>query len=85
MVINGVHLDFPLRAEEVVVRIGGHLADLLQPGDRSLLHQLEEDVVASLVGLLVGHAGLLQQVDVNETSGQLSHMIEVDTDELSLL
>ena len=84
MVINGVHLDFPLRAEEVVVGVGRHAADLLEPGDRPLLHQLEEDVVTSLIGLLVSHAGLLQQVDVNETSSQLSHVIEVDTDELSL-
>ena len=48
------------------------------------MKQKIEDVVTSLIGLLVGHTGFLQQVDVNETSSQFSHMIEVDTDELSL-
>ena len=84
MVINRLHLHFSLGAEEVIVGISGHAAHLLQTIDWPLLHQLEEDVVAPLVGLLVSHAGLLQQVNVNETSGQFSHMIEVDTDELSL-
>ena len=83
-VVNGVHLDFPLGAEEVVVGVGAHLDELLQPGHGPLLHQLEEDVVAPLVGLLVGHTGLLQQVDVNEATSKLAHVVEVDTDELSL-
>ena len=51
-----------LGAEEVIVHVVGETTFLLEPGNRSLLHQLEEDVVAPLVGLLVGHAGLLQEV-----------------------
>ena len=47
------------------------------------LDKLEEDVVATLVRLLVSHPRFLKQVDVNEASGQLSHVVEVDPDELS--
>ena len=48
------------------------------------LKHLVEDVVAALVGLLVGDAGLLQEVDVDEASGQLAHGVEVNPDELTL-
>ena len=47
------------------------------------LDKLEEDVITSLVGLLVSHTGLLKQVDVNEATSQLSHVVEVDPDELT--
>ena len=40
-------------------------------------------MVAALVRLLVSHPRFLKQVDVNEASGQLSHVVEVDPDELS--
>ena len=40
-------------------------------------------MVATLVRLLVSHPRFLKQVDVNEASGQLSHVVEVDPDELS--
>ena len=44
---------------------------------------LIEDVVAPLVVLLVGHAGLFEQVEVDEAAGQLAHVVEVDADELA--
>ena len=40
-------------------------------------------MVAALVGLLVSHTGLLEQIHVNEATSQLSHVVEVDPDELS--
>ena len=40
-------------------------------------------MVAALVRLLVSPPRFLKQVDVNEASGQLSHVVEVDPDELS--
>ena len=42
------------------------------------LDELEEDVVATLVGLLVGHTGLLEEVDVDETTGKFAHVVEID-------
>ena len=47
------------------------------------LDKLEEDVIAALVGLLVSHSRLLKQIDVNEATSQLSHVVEVDPDELT--
>ena len=47
------------------------------------LDELEEDVVAALVRLLVSHPRFLQKVDVNEATSQFAHMVEVDPDELS--
>ena len=41
-------------------------------------------MVAPLVVLLVGDAGLLEQVEVDEAAGQLAHVVEVDADELAL-
>ena len=55
----------------------------MQIVDHPRLDKLEEDVVAALVGLLVSHPGLLKQIDVNEATSQLSHVVEVDPDELS--
>ena len=49
-----------------------------------LCTHLVEDVVAPLVVLLVGDAGLLEQVEVDEAAGQLAHVVEVDPDELTL-
>ena len=49
----------------------------------SLFNQLKEDVVASLVGLLVSHPRFLEQVDVDVAASQLAHVVEVDPDELS--
>ena len=43
------------------------------------LDELEKDVVAALVGLLVGHTGLLEEVDVDETTGKFAHVVEIDT------
>ena len=40
-------------------------------------------MVATLVGLLVSHTGLLEQIDVNEATSQFSHVVEVDPDELT--
>ena len=51
--------------------------------DNSLLNQLKEDVVATLVRLLVSDARFLEQVDVNVATGELSHVVEVDPDELA--
>ena len=42
------------------------------------LDELEKDVVAALVGLLVGHTGLLKEVDVDETTGKFAHVVEID-------
>ena len=47
------------------------------------LDQLEEDVIAALVRLLVGHPGFLQEIDVNEAAGEFAHVVEVDPDELA--
>ena len=44
---------------------------------------LVEDVVSPLVVLLVGDAGLLEEVEVDEPAGQLAHVVEVDADELA--
>ena len=55
----------------------------MQTVDNTRLDKLEEDVVAALVGLLVGHTGLLKQIDVNEASSQFAHVVEVDSDELT--
>ena len=84
VVVDRVDLDLALRDEKVVVGVGGQTAHVLQALDRAHLHQLEEDVVAALVGLLVGHTGLFQQVHVDKAAGQLAHVVEVDTDELTL-
>merc|ERR1719225_574125 len=83
LVVNGVDLDLALGHEEVVIGVSGHPDHLLEPGDRALLNKLEEDVVSSLIGLLVSHTGLLKKIDINEASGQFSHLIEVDTDEFT--
>ena len=40
-------------------------------------------MVAALVGLLVGHTGLLEQVDVNEATSKFAHVVEINSDELS--
>ena len=48
-----------------------------------LCTHLVEDVVAPLVVLLVGDAGLFEQVEVDEAAGQLAHVVEVDPDELA--
>ena len=55
----------------------------MQTVDHPRLNKLEEDVVAALVGLLVSHTGFLEQIDVNEATSQLSHVVEVDPDELT--
>ena len=50
----------------------------MQTIDHPRLDKLEEDVVAALVGLLVGHTGLLEEVDVDETTGKFAHVVEID-------
>ena len=82
-VIDGVNLDLPLGEEEVVIRIGAHEDEFLKTVDDPRLDKLEEDVVASLVGLLVSHPGFLEEVDVDEATSQLSHVVEVDPNELT--
>ena len=84
IVINGVNLYFSLRDEEVVIGISTEAAHLLQSFNRPLLNQLEEDMVAPLIWLLVGNTGLFKQVDINEATSQLTHVVEVDTDKLTL-
>ena len=49
------HVEDEKYSQEVVVGVGGHEDELLQAVDDARLDQLEEDVVAALVGLLVGH------------------------------
>ena len=49
------HVEDEKYSQEVVVGVGGHEDELLQAFDDTRLDQLEEDVVAPLVGLLVGH------------------------------
>ena len=49
------HVEDEKYSQEVVVGVGGHEDELLQVVDDTRLDQLEEDVVAALVGLLVGH------------------------------
>ena len=84
-----IHCDelsyLALGGEEVVVDVVGEVAHLLEARDGAVLEHLVEDVVAALVGLLVGHAGLLEQVEIDEAAGKLAHLVEVDPDELSLL
>ena len=63
--------------QEVVIGVGAHEHKVLQTVDDAFLDELEEDVVAALVWLLVGHTGLLEEVDVNVATSQLSHMVEV--------
>ena len=76
--------DRPKKPEEkVIVGVCGHEDQLLQTINDSRLDKLKEDVVAALVGLLVSHTGLLEQIDVNEATSQLSHVVEVDPDELT--
>merc|ERR1719391_548231 len=82
-IVDGVYLDLSLREEEVVIGVRCHEDQILQTIHDSRLDKLEEDVVAALVGLLVSHTGLLKQIDVNEATGQLSHVVEVDPDELT--
>ena len=41
-------------------------------------------MVSSLIWLLISHTGLLKKVNINETSGQFSLVVKVDTDELTL-
>ena len=82
-VVDRVDLDLALREEEVVVRVRAHQDKLLEAINDARLDKLEEDVVAPLVGLLVGHTGLLEKVDINEATGKLSHVVEVDSDEFT--
>ena len=63
--------------QEVVIGVSAHEHKVLQTVDDTFLDELEEDVVAALVWLLVGHTGLLEEVDVNVATSQLSHMVEV--------
>ena len=72
-----------LGEEEVVIGIGGHEDKFLKTVNDAGLDELEEDVVATLVRLLVGHTGLLEKVDINEATGKLSHVVEVDSDEFT--
>ena len=67
-----------LGEEEVVIGIGGHEDKFLKTVNDARLDELEEDVVAALVGLLVGHTGLLEEVDVDETTGKFAHVVEID-------
>lgn len=48
-------------------------------------HELVEDVVGALQGLLGDDTGLLQQVGLDISTRQLAGRTEVDTDELTLL
>ena len=43
-----------------------------------------EDVVGPLVGRLVGHAGLLQEVSLDVSAGHPAHGVEPHADELAL-
>ena len=54
--------------EEVIVGVGWHEDQFLQIVNNSRLDKLKEDVVASLVGLLVSNPRFLEQIDVDETS-----------------
>ena len=67
-----------LGEEEVVIGIGRHEDKFLKTVNDARLDELEEDVVAALVGLLVGHTGLLEEVDVDETTGKFAHVVEID-------
>ena len=69
--------------QEVVVGVSAHEHKVLETLDDAFLDELEEDVVAALVWLLVSHPRFLEKVDVNVATGKLSHMVEVDPDELS--
>ena len=69
--------------QKVVIGVSAHKHKVLQTLHNAFLDKLEEDVVAALVWLLVSHPRFLEKVDVNITTGELSHMVEVDPDELS--
>ena len=47
-------------------------------------HQLVEDMVGSLVGLLGDYTSLFEQVYLNISTGELASGAEVNTDELTL-
>ena len=63
--------------QEVVVWVSAHEHKVLQALHNAFLDELEEDVVAALVGLLISHPRLLEKVDVNVATSQFSHMVEV--------
>ena len=63
--------------QEVVVWVSAHEHKVLQALHNPFLDELEEDVVAALVWLLVSHPRLLEKVDVNVATSQFSHMVEV--------
>ena len=78
-------LRFYLRSKEVVIDIIREKTKVLKSGNRPFFHQLEEDVIAAFVILLICYTRFLEQVDINETSSELAKLVEVDPDELSLL
>ena len=63
--------------QEVVVGVSAHEHKVLETLHDAFLDELEEDVVAALVRLLVSHPRFLEKVDVNEATSQFAHMVEV--------
>ena len=63
--------------QEVVIGVSAHKHKVLQTLHNAFLDELEEDVVAALVWLLVSHPRFLEKVDVNVATSQFSHMVEV--------
>merc|ERR1719270_1859972 len=81
-IVDGGHGDLALGHVPVVQDVVGQETFLLQVLDL-IGHEVVESMVAALKRLLVGEAGLLEQVDHHVGSGELTGLVEVDPDELS--
>merc|ERR1719410_1762185 len=82
LVVNGGDSELALGDIPVVKDLIAEEALLLEVGN-FIGHDVVEGVVASLKGLLVSQTRLLKQVDNHVSSGQLTRLVEMDTDELS--
>lgn len=82
-VIDAVDGEYSLVDHGVEAGVGGDQQLLVQLGE-GRREELVEDVEVTLGGHLAGHSGLLQQVELNVGSSNLTGGTEVDSDELSL-
>merc|ERR1719341_1817037 len=82
LVVNRGDSELALGDIPVIKDLVGQQALLLEVGDL-IRHDVVEGVVASLKRLLVSQTRLLKQIDNHVSSGQLSRLVEMDTDELS--
>merc|ERR1712106_163923 len=87
IVIDGSNSCLTLRDISIVIDVIRDKAQGFEPSFTDSvtiwLEKLVEDVVRSLNRLLFSNTRLLQQIGDNVTTGQLSRLREVNTDELS--